>query len=173
MSTLTLPKLRVGRDILMHVTLTDDQTQVSWNSLSDIAAFLYSDEQQVMAGRASSVEVNTDDEYDLLVRYTSSEPQYLGINRLVVTGTYSGQTVTYDVPVLQFVATTAEEGDVTIADGTAETNVNISVSNVSSSLLDEAVAACVAATADAEAATAEAENINVSLSGTTLSVTDR
>ena len=152
MSNLTIKKVRVGTDILMHVTLKDNGVKGSWKSVEDIFAFLFSDAQRIMAGRAD-VSIDPTDEYNLIVTYGVNEPQYLGVNRLVVSCVYKGKTATYDCPVVEFVEKSAEEGETTVE----ATQVDIEVSAVNTSLLDKAIDAAFAAAREALDATKTAQ----------------
>lgn len=144
MPNITIKKVRTGTDLLMHVTLKDNGVKVSWKSVENIFVFLFADDQGIMAGRAEA-SIDPADEYTLIVTYGVNEPEYLGVNRLVVNCVYDGKTATYDCPVIEFVETSAEEGETTVE----VTQVDLEVSAVNTSLLDEAISACIAATAEA------------------------
>lgn len=155
METITIKKKRIGNDLLMKpVTLTDSGVKVSWNSCSNIFAYLYADEQRIMAGNAT-VEIDQEDDTNLIVRYGVNEPQYLGINRLVITLDYAGKTRTVDAPVVDFVATTEEEGDEEIPVSLALSDdiaLHLVVEGLSTAVIDEILEDCIEATRQAEAA---------------------
>lgn len=152
MSNITIKKVRVGTDLLMHVTLKDNGVKVSWKSVEDIFAYLFSDAQSIMAGRAEA-SIDPADEYNLIVTYGVNEPQYLGVNRLVISCVYEGKTATYDCPVVEFVEKSAEEGETTVE----ATQVDLEVSAVNTSLLDKAIDAAFAAAREALEATKTAQ----------------
>lgn len=166
----TIKKKRIGNDLRMTVTLTDNGVRVSWKSVSDIFAYLYSDEQRVMAGQCSTA-IDESDEYKLIVIYGVNEAQYLGVNRLVMTCEYSGKTATYDAPVIDFVSSSDEEGTEVVE----VVPVALTVQEVSTSLLDEVIAAAIHQTkamqdledevAEAESERAAAEDIRVASEG--------
>ena len=154
MSNITIKKVRVGTDLLMHVSLKDNGVKVSWKSVEDIFAYLFSDAQNIMAGRAEA-SIDPTDEYNLIVTYGVNEPQYLGVNRLVISCVYEGKTATYDCPVVEFVEKSAEEGETTAE----ATQVDLEVSAVNTSLLDKAIDAALAASAKALEAASKAPYI--------------
>lgn len=144
MSTITLPNIRVGSDLIMRVRLKDNGVAIDWSTLSGIKAHLYSDAQRALAGRCD-VAVDGEDPTLLVCRYAATKMQYLGKNRIIVQAQYRGSTKTYDKPVVNFVRWTADtEGEeITIDD--PDVDVEIEVEDVSSSVLDEAIYAALAA----------------------------
>lgn len=144
MSTITLPNIRVGSDLIMRVRLKDNGVAIDWSTLSGIKSHLYSDAQRALAGRCD-VSVDGEDPTLLVCRYAATKMQYLGENRIIVQAQYRGSTKTYDKPVVNFVRWTADtEGEeITIDD--PDVDVEIEVEDVSSSILDEAIYAALAA----------------------------
>ncbi len=148
MGAITLKNFRTTADVTMNTRLKDGGVSIDWAGLTNIKAWLFSDAQKAIAGRCD-VSINQADSTLLVCEYSASKPQYLGVNRLIVQAKYQGRTKTYDVPVFNFVSrTAAATGTVTIDDPTV--NVEIEVEDVSSSILDAAIAAALAAAADAE-----------------------
>jgi hypothetical protein len=141
--------------VTMRVTLTDNGVKVSWPDLDSVKAFVYSEQQRLVAG-ACTVEVDGTDDTVLICTYAADKPQYLGPQKAVIVAEYQGQKSTYDKPAFTFVATTAE----TIVDGTTiaadTTDVDINVEDVSSSILAGAIAAALAAAQDANDAADDA-----------------
>lgn len=152
MPTITIPKVRKETDVMMYVKLTDSGVTVDWTSLSEVVAFMYSNEQDCIAGQCETA-IAAGDPSTLNVRYTTMAPQFLGVNSLLIRCTYDGMQKSFDVPVLEFVDRTAEAtGQVTLDD--PELPVSIEVTDVDTSLLDEAIAAALDAAAAAAAAAA-------------------
>lgn len=157
MGIITLPNFRTTADVTMNTRLKDGGVSIDWAGLTNIKAWLFSDAQKAIAGRCD-VSINQADSTLLVCEYSASKPQYLGVNRLIVQAKYQGRTKTYDVPVFNFVSrTAAATGTVTIDDPTVD--VEIVVEDVSSSILDNIIAAALDAAARAEAAAQEAEHM--------------
>lgn len=155
--TITLENVRTASDVTMPTRLKDGGVAIDWTTLTDIKAWLFSDAQKAIAGRCD-VSINQADSNLLVCEYSASKPQYLGVNRLIVQAKYQGRTKTYDVPVFNFVSrTAAATGTVTIDDPVVD--VEIVVEDVSSSILDNIIAAALDAAARAEAAAQEAEHM--------------
>ena len=148
MGTITLPNFRATADVEMDLRLKDGGVYIDWTGLTDIKAWIYSDEQKAMAGRCS-VRPSQDDGTVLFCEYPGTKAQYLGVNRIIVQARYMGQLKTYDKPVFNFVRWTADqEGEqITIDDPHIE--VEIEASDVSSTILERILAACVKATDEA------------------------
>jgi len=148
MGTITLPNFRTTADVTMNTRLKDGGVAIDWAGLSNIKAWLYSDAQKAIAGRCD-VSIDQADSTKLVCLYSASKPQYLGVQRLIVQAKYLGQTKTYDVPAFNFVSrTAAATGSITIDEPTVD--VCIEVTDTTSSILDAAIAAALAAAADAE-----------------------
>ena len=154
-ATITIPKVRQESDVLLHVGLTDNGVAVDWTSLSDIKAFVFSDAQRIIAGKCT-VEVDGTDSEVLNVSYAATRPQYLGQNSLLIRCTYMGRQKSFDVPCLVFVARTAQATGVEVLTD-PELDVQLEVEDVSTSLLDSAIAAALDAAADADDAAQAAE----------------
>jgi len=148
MGAITLPNFRTTADVRMDTKLKDGGVYIEWSSLTDIKAWIWSDAQKALAGRVD-VSVDNGDATVLKCLYASTKPQYPGVNRLIVQVRYNGSLKTYDKPVFNFVPRTAEAtGAITISD--PEVTVEIEVTDMSSSILDNAIAAALAAAAHAE-----------------------
>lgn len=147
MGTITLPNFRTTADVTMNTRLKDGGVSIDWAGLTNIKAWLFSDAQKAIAGRCD-VSINQADSTKLVCLYSASKPQYLGIQRLIVQAKYMGQTKTYDVPVFNFVSrTAAATGSITIDEPTVD--VSIEVTDISSSIIDDALRAVLAATDEA------------------------
>jgi len=147
MAQINLPNVRQESDLQLIVQLKDNNVAVDWTSLTGIRAFAYSDGQKVLAAELQA-EVDAADHTKLVVDYAGALPQYLGVCRLVVRGTYSTRQKTFDKPVVNFVAQTAQATGVTaITDPVVD--VTLSVQEVSTSLLDAAISAAIDAAAKA------------------------
>lgn len=155
MPTITLPNVRIENDVRMNAALKDNGVRVDWNSLTDIHAALYADTQRVMAGPCTT-EIDPEDGENLIVRYGAGQPQYLGAQRLVIRCKYQGRKKTYDVPAFVFVSQTADLENEELEISDPEVDVELEVREVSTSLLDEAIDACIAATEEAQRAGAAA-----------------
>ena len=149
MGTITLPNIRVSSDVRLKVRLKDGGVALDWSSVTDIRAYIYSDAQKAMAGRCVPT-VDREDEALLFCDYAATKPQYLGVNRIVVQCKYDGRTKTYDKAVLNFVPRTDDVGGEVITIDDPEIDVEIDVEDVSSSILDGVLAACVKATEEAK-----------------------
>ena len=158
MSTITLPNIRVSSDLTVKVRLKDGGVAIDWSTLSGIRALIYSDAQKAMAGRCV-VTVDAEDATLLVCQYAANKPQYIGVNRIVISATYLGEMKTYDKPALNFVRWTDDQAgqEITISDPDVE--VEIEVEDVSSSILQEAVDAAFSAAERAEEAAAAAEHM--------------
>ena len=156
MATIEIPNVRQESTVLMPTTLKDNNVAVDWSGLQDIKAYMYSDAQRVIAGKCD-VEVDGEDATVLKVTYAATRPQYLGVNSLLVRCKYHGREKSYDVPVLNFVERTAQATGVTELDDPV-IDVEIEVDEVSTSLLDGAIAAALDAAAHAEEAAEAAGN---------------
>ncbi len=149
-----IPNTRQGNTVLAHIKLTDGGVAVTWAGFSDIRVDAYSVEQKMLAARCS-VERNPQDDTLLDMVYSGDAPQYLGICKIIVRGTYENRKKTYDAPLVNFVAATAQATGVIVIDD-PEVNVYIEAQDVSTSVIDEAVAAALAAADHAEEAAATA-----------------
>lgn len=143
--------------------LTDGGVAVDWTTVSKVRAVLVSDQQRVKMGECRISGPAATDPTRLLMLYPASQPEYLGVARLVVTVTYHGHVSTFDAPLLVFVPSTAEEGTGTVEVEAPVTldpennNLEISVTDVDTSVLEEAISdaqeAAAAANEAAEKAT--------------------
>ena len=157
MGTITLKNVRATSDLTVKVRLKDGGTAISWPSLSNIKAWLYSDAQKAISGRFE-VSVDEGDATILVCHYSAQKPQYLGLNRVIVQATYLEDLKTYDKPAFIFVRWTDEQTqDITIDD--PDVDVEIEVQDVSSSILDAAIAAAITAAVRADEAAAAAEHM--------------
>ena len=149
MSTITLENVRATSDITIKVRLKDGGLAIDWSGMSEIKAWIFSDAQKALAGRCV-VSVDQEDDTLLLCEYAATKPQYLGVNRIVVQCRYNGRLKTYDKPAFNLVARTAElAGDQIVLDDPV-VDVAIEVQDVSSSILDTILAACIRATEEAQ-----------------------
>ena len=149
MGTITLPNFRTSADVKMNTALKDGGVSIDWSALTDIKAWLWSDAQRAIAGRCD-VRVDAEDTTKLICEYASTKPQYLGVNRLIVQANYMGATKTYDKPVFNFVRWTADQAGQQITIDDPEIDVEIEVEDVTSSILQAAIAIALQAAADAE-----------------------
>lgn len=157
MGTISLPNFRTTADVTMNTRLKDGGIYIDWAGLTDIRAWIYSDAQKALAGRAD-VTIDQEDSTKAVLVYAGTKAQYPGINRLIIQARYNGSLKTYDRPVFNFVARTAEAtGNVTIDD--PETDVEIVVEDVSSSILDATILAAISAADRANEAAEAAEHM--------------
>ena len=157
MGTINLPNFRTTADVTMNTRLKDGGMYIDWAGLTDIRAWIYSDAQKAMAGRAD-VTIDQEDSTKAILVYAGTKAQYPGINRLIIQARYNGSLKTYDKAVFNFVPRTAEAtGNVTIDE--PETDVEIVVQDVSSSILDATILAALAAAERADEAAAAAEHM--------------
>lgn len=163
MATIEIPKVRFESGIRLNVGLSDSGVAVDWSGLENIAAFLYSESQHMITGPAHA-EVDGDDPENLIVTYGARQPQYLGVVKVIIRCRYHGREKTYDKAAFTFVATTAEATGILDIDDPV-VDVHLDVSEVSTSLLDDAIDAALAAAAQALAAAEIAEGTVSRLSG--------
>lgn len=150
MGIITLPNFRTTADVTAMVRLKDGGLAIDWSEAAGIKAWLYSDAQKAISGRFD-VSVNQEDHTLLKCDYSATKPQYLGVNRIIVQATFRGRTKTYDKAAFNFVPRTSDvPGDITIEDPVVD--LEIEVSDVSSSILDEVIYAAIAATKKANEA---------------------
>ena len=158
MSTITLPNIRVSSDLTVSLKLKDDGVAIDWSTLSNVKVSIYSDAQRALAGRCS-VSIDEDDPTLLVCTYAANKPQYVGVNRVVVCAKYMGETKTYDKPAFNFVRWTDDQAGQTITIDDPDIDVEISVEDISSSILQEAVDAAFTAADRANDAAAAAEHM--------------
>lgn len=162
MATIELIHKRVGNDVKIALGLTDGGVAVDWTTVSKVRAVLVSDQQRVKMGECRIGGPDATDPTRLLMLYPASQPEYLGVARLVVTVTYHGHVSTFDAPLLVFVPSTAEEGTGTVEVEAPVTldpennNLEISVTDVDTSVLEEAISDAQAAAAAANEAAEKA-----------------
>ena len=158
MSTITLPNIRVGSDLQVRVRLKDGGVAIDWSTLQNIKACIYSDAQRALAGRCA-FSIDEEDSTLLVCTYAANKPQYLGVNRIVISAKYMGETKTYDKPAFSFVRWTADQEGEQITIDDPDVDVEISVEDVSSSILQEAVDAAFSAADRANEAAEAAEHM--------------
>ena len=143
-----IPNTRRGNTVVAHIKLKDGGLLIPWSDFTGIRVDAYSVEQRMLAAQCAAV-VNEDDATILDVTYSGDSMQYLGLCKVIVRGTYDSRKKTYDAPLVNFVADTAQAtGVIVVTD--PEVNVLIDVQEVSTSVLDEAIAAAIAAAEHAE-----------------------
>ena len=158
MSTITLPNIRVSSDLEIRLKLKDGGVAIDWSTLTNIKASIYSDRQRSLAGRCD-IEIDEEDSTILVCRYSANKPQYPGVNRVIVCCTYDGETKTYDKPAFTFVRWTDDQAGQSITIDDPDIDVEITVEDVSSSILQEAVEAANSAAERANDAAAAAEHM--------------
>lgn len=138
MGIITLKNVRASSDITVNLRLKDGGMYIAWTSLTDIKAYVFSDAQRAIAGRCE-ISIDGNDNTVLVCTYSATKPQYLGVNSIVVRAKYDGRVKTYDRPAFNIVPRTfSSAGDVTLDDPTVD--LELEVADVSSSLLDMAIA---------------------------------
>ena len=148
MSTITLPNIRVSSDLTVKLKLKDGGVALDWSTLQNIKVSIYSDAQRALAGRCGA-SIDAEDPTLLVCTYAANKPQYVGVNRVVVSAKYMGETKTYDKPAFNFVRWTADQDGEQITIDDPDVDVEIDVADVSSSLLDEAIRAAFTAAEEA------------------------
>jgi len=153
MTQIQLKPIRQLTTVTLEATLTDNGVKISWPDLENVKAYIYSEDQRIVAGPCT-VEVDGEDDTVLICRYGADQPQFLGVQKLVITCDFEGQHNTYDKKAFEFVAST----DQTLNDGTTvaeeSVEVDINVKDVSSSILAGAIQAALDAAAAAREAAA-------------------
>lgn len=149
MSTITLPNIRVSSDLTVKLKLKDGGVALDWSTLQNIKVSIYSDAQRALAGRCSA-SIDAEDPTLLVCTYAANKPQYVGVNRVVVSAKYMGETKTYDKPAFNFVRWTDDQAGEQITIDDPDIDVEIEVEDVSSSILQAAIAAALQAAEDAE-----------------------
>lgn len=151
MAELNLPNIREGGNIRFRIGLEDGGVAVDWSGLEDIRVFLYADAQKLVSGEMCEVAVDEEDNTVLKCKYSGDDVQYRGINSVLVRAKYLGEIKVYDKPAINIVARTSDAtGVVEIDDPVVP--VQISVEDVSTSLLNNAIDAAINAAAEAEKA---------------------
>lgn len=170
METSSIKRVRQGSDVGLKLTLTDSGVPVDWSSLTDIVVLMYSDEQRVVAGECAAVHIDESDSEILVCEYSADKPQFCGFNSVVVRCRYFGRTKTFDARALIFVERDQELGgqDMTLVDPVVD--VALAVEEVSTSLLDNAIAAAFDA---AEASRAQMSQVETTMSGYAAAEADR
>ena len=158
MSTITLPNIRVSSDLTVKLKLKDGGVAIDWSTLQNIKVSIYSDAQRALAGRCG-VSIDAEDPTLLVCTYAANKPQYVGVNRVVVSAKYMGETKTYDKPALNFVRWTDDQAGEQITIDDPDIDVEISVEDISSSILQEAVDAAFIAADRANDAAEAAEHM--------------
>ena len=158
MSTSTLPNIRVSSDLTVRLKLKDGGVAVDWTTLTNIRASIFSDAQRAKAGRCD-VSIDETDHTVLVCEYSANKPQYLGVNRVIVSCTYEEETKTYDKPAFNFVRWTDDQAGREITIDDPDVDVEIEVEDISSSILQEAVDDAFAAADRANDAAAAAEHM--------------
>lgn len=158
MGTITLPNFRVSGTDRARVRLKDGGVYVEWSRMTEIKAWLYSVEQKAISGRFD-VQVDPQDGTRLQCVYSAQKPQYPGVNKLILQCKYEGAEKAYDKPLWNFVRWTADQAGEEITMEDPEVDVEIVAEDMSSSVLDEATAAALAAADRAEAAAQAAEHM--------------
>ena len=158
MSTITLPNIRVSSDLEIRLKLKDGGVAIDWSTLTNIKASIYSDRQRSLAGRCD-IAIDEEDSTILVCRYSANKPQYPGVNRVIVSCTYDGETKTYDKPAFTFVRWTDDQAGQSITIDDPDIDVEITVEDISSSILQEAVEAANSAAERANDAAAAAEHM--------------
>ena len=154
----SLPNVRTTSDLTIKVRLKDGGLAIDWTGLTDIKAWIYSDEQRAIAGRCT-VSIDQADSTLLLCDYSAFKPQYLGVNRIIVQCKNEGRTKTYDTPALNFVPfSTMDSREIPLSEPD-DIEAHIEVQDVSSSILDEVIIAALNATERANEAAAAAEHM--------------
>ena len=156
--TITLPNGRACSDFTLRTRLKDGGVALEWSEMSDIKVRLFSDAQRAIAGKCA-VRVDGSDPTILICVYSATKPQYLGVNSLIVSCTYRGRTKTYDKPAVNIVPRTADLSGQQVVLDDPVVDVEIEVTDVSSSILDEVILAALAAADRAEEAAEEAEHM--------------
>ena len=158
MSTITLPNIRVSSDLTVKLKLKDGGVALDWSTLQNIKVSIYSDAQRALAGRCGA-SIDAEDPTLLVCTYAANKPQYVGVNRVVVSAKYMGETKTYDKPAFNFVRWTDDQAGEQITIEDPDIDVEISVEDVSSSILQEAVDAAFTAADRANDAAEAAEHM--------------
>lgn len=157
MANLNLPNIREGGDIRFRIGLEDGGVAVDWSGLEDIRVFLYADAQKRVSGECE-IEIDAEDGTVLECLYSGDDVQYRGINSVLVRAKYQGEIKVYDKPAINIVARTSEATGVVVIDDPV-VPVQISVEDVSTSLLDNAIDAAILAADRAENAAEAAEHM--------------
>ncbi len=156
-TTITIPNVRQQTTVSLEATLSDNGVLVDWSTMDSIHAFIYSNNQKIVAGKCTA-EVDENTSTILHCTYDACKPQFLGVQKLVIVCTLSGQKNTYDKPAFAFVATTDETaGSTQTEDDPVE--VDIDVTDVDTSILAGAIEAALLAAEAANAAAGHAPYI--------------
>ncbi len=135
----------------MKVQLLDNSVAVDWSSLTIQQLFMVAEDQDFAHDGACTFEIDSDDPTYLHVEWPAEVQFYEGIHRLVVQCALEDDVKTYDKRVVNVVPLSDSEAVVYDDD---ETEVEITVTEVNTSIMTEILRACQTATAAANDAAA-------------------
>jgi len=153
MSEIQLPNNRISSDFFLAVRLLDNGVAVDWTSLHIQQLFMVAESQDYAHDGKCSCEVDAEDTTLLHVEWPAEVQFYEGIHRLVVQCSLVDDMKTYDKRVVNVVP--LSDSDTVVYDDD-ETEIEITVSEVNTSIMTEILRACQQATADANAAAEKA-----------------
>ena len=156
MAQVTLKNIRQGTDAYLDLTLLDSGVSVLWTDVTVKKVWMHSTVQRAFDG-VCTVEATSADGKTLSVKWPWNKQLYLGQHNVVVVIEHDGDTLTYDAPAGNVVERSADIDDDTTID-IEPIEVGIEVGDVTSTLLEEIIAAAVAATDDANTAAQEARD---------------
>ena len=148
----TLPKWRQYSDGRIYATITDSGVAIDIADLEEVSAWVYSDEQQAIAGKCRT-EIDPTDPTVLICFYGCNQPQFLGVNSLFVRATYQGLRKTYDVQSFEIVP---RDSDLDPTEVTVELHSEGISTTILQGILDDCVAATEAALDAAQQASSPA-----------------
>ena len=152
MAETILPNVRLNSDWRAAVRLTDGGVAVDWTTLSALNVIMVAEEQSYAFAGGCRTTIDEDDATKLHIVWPAQAQVCEGIHRLVVQIRLDGAVHTYDKRVVNVVPFTSTAASVKV-----ESDVNIEVSEVDTSVLTEILRACQEATIEANAAAAEAK----------------
>jgi hypothetical protein len=151
MAETILPNVRMNSDFRAAVRLLDSGVAVDWTTVTGLNVIMVSEAQDYAFAGGCKTAIDEDDATKLHIVWSGESQMYSGIHRLVVQVELAGALATYDKRVLNVIPLSD-----TAASVHDESDVDIEVSDVDTSIMTEILRACQAATLEANAAAAEA-----------------
>lgn len=155
MAEIQLPNNRISSDFHLAVRLLDNGVAVDWSSLRIQQLFMIAESQDYAHDGDCAFGIDDDDTTLLHVEWPAEVQFYEGIHRLVVQCALAGDMKTYDKRVVNVVPLSDSDAVVYEDD---ETEIEITVSEVNTSIMTEILRACQAATVAANEAAQKASD---------------
>ncbi len=141
MAEILLPNVRMNSDFRAAVRLLDNGVAVDWTTVAGLNVIMVSEAQDYAFAGGCKTSIDEDDATKLHIVWPGESQMYNGIHRLVVQVELAGALATYDKRILNVIPLSD-----TAASIHDESDVDIKVSEVDTSIMTEILRACQAAT---------------------------